>query len=158
MRFRKYRVTAGIELLFAGLAVLAFAGIVSPSAAANDIFGIWATEHNTGRVAIVPCGDAICGKVIDGKVLHLNPNQRDVFNPDKSKRMRPIRGLFVLEGYRGGPAEWKGGKVYDPQTGLSSNDSRLQLTAPDTLMIEGCQWVLCRSQTWTRVRSAHPRG
>ncbi len=158
MRLRKYRITAGVELLLAGLAVLAFAGIVRPAAAANDIFGMWSTEQNNGRIAIVHCGDAVCGKVIDGKVLHLNPDQRDVFNPDRAKRKRPIKGLFVLEGYRGGPVEWKGGTVYDPQTGLSSTESRLQLTSPDTLTVEGCQWVLCRSQTWTRVRPRHPQG
>jgi uncharacterized protein (DUF2147 family) len=152
MRFRKYRVTAGVEFLFAAIAVVAFAGVASPSAAANDIFGVWSTDQNNGRVAIVRCGDAICGKVIDGKVLHANPDQRDVFNPDRSKRDRPIKGLMVLEGYRGGPAEWKGGWVYDPQTGMMSSDSRLHLTSPDTLTVEGCRWVLCRSQTWTRVR------
>ncbi len=154
MHLRKFRVTAGIEFLFAAFAVVAFAGLASPSAAANDIFGVWATEHNSGHIAIVRCGDAICGKVIDGKVLHVNPHQTDIFNPDRAMRNRPIKGLLVLEGYRGGPVEWKGGKVYDPQTGIMSNDSRLHLTSPDTLQIEGCRWVLCRSQTWTRVHGA----
>jgi len=158
MPSHRFRVTAGIEFLLAALAVIAFAGAASPSAAASDIFGVWATEHGNGHVAIMRCGDAICGKVVDGKVLHVNPDQRDVFNPDRSKRARPIMGLTVLEGYRGGPAEWKGGKVYDPQTGLTSNDSRLHLTSPDTLTVEGCRWVLCRSQTWTRVRDTGPRG
>jgi uncharacterized protein (DUF2147 family) len=158
MRLHKYRVTAGIEILAAAIAVVAFAAAASPSAAASDIFGLWATEHNNGRVAIVRCGNAICGKVVDGKVLRVNPDQRDVFNPDKRKRSRPIKGLMVLEGYRGGPVEWNGGHVYDPQTGLGSTDSRLHLTSPDTLLVEGCQWVLCRSQTWRRVRDARPRG
>jgi len=158
MRPHKYRVTAGMEVFAAAVAVVAFAAVASPSAAANDIFGVWSTGANNGRVAIMPCGDAICGKVIDGRVLRVNPDQRDVFNPDKSKRSRLVKGLVVLEGYHGGPVEWKGGHVYDPQTGLSSSDSRLHLTSPDTLQVEGCQWVLCRSQTWTRVRITAPRG
>lgn len=152
MQLRKYRVTAGIEFLFAAIAVLAFAGLASRSAAASDIFGVWTTDKGNGRVAITRCGDAICGRVIDGKVLHINPAQTDIFNPDKAKRDRPIKGLFVLEGYKGGPSEWTGGTVYDPQTGIASHDSRLHLLTPDTLQVEGCRWVLCRSQTWTRVR------
>lgn len=152
---RKYRITAGFEFLLAAIAVIIIAIHASPSAAANDIFGVWSTESNNGRVAIIPCGGAICGKVIDGKVLHINPAQTDIFNPDRSKRTRPIRGLFVLNGYKGGPSEWRGGTVYDPQTGIFSNDSRLYLTSPDTLKIEGCRWVVCRSQTWTRVRGGN---
>ena len=37
---------------------------------------------------------------------------------------------MVLEGYRGGPVEWNGGTVYDPQTGMGSTDLRLHLTSP----------------------------
>jgi uncharacterized protein (DUF2147 family) len=160
MWLRKFGVTAGVEFLFAAIAVVGFAGVASPPTSASDIFGVWSTEKGDGRVAITRCGDAICGRVIDGKVLHVNPAQTDIFNPDRAKRARPIRGLFVLEGYKGGPSEWTGGTLYDPHTGIASSDSRLHLLAPDTLQVEGCRWVLCRSQTWTRVRDnlASPRG
>jgi uncharacterized protein (DUF2147 family) len=154
MQLRKYRITAGIEFLFAAIAVVAIAGLASPSAAASDIFGVWSTEKDNGHVAIMRCGDAICGRVIDAKVLHVNPAQTDIFNPDRAKRARPLLGLVVLQGYRGGDGEWFGGMIYDPQTGIASGDSRLMLTSPDTLMVEGCRAVLCKSQTWTRVRNA----
>lgn len=118
--------------------------------AASDIFGVWETEKNNGRVLIEPCGATICGRVIDGNQLRANPDQTDVNNPDPGKRERRVKGLTILEGYSGGPKEWRGGSVYDPQTGDESHRSTLTLVAPDTLEVEGCRFIFCRSETWTR--------
>jgi uncharacterized protein (DUF2147 family) len=127
--------------------------LATPAAAAtDDIFGIWATEKNNGRVVIEPCGAAICGRVIDGDQLRANPDQADVHNPDPGKRGRRVRGLTILEGYSGGPPQWRGGSVYDPQTGDQSHHSTLTLVAPDTLEVRGCRFIFCRSETWTRAR------
>lgn len=121
------------------------------AASAEGIFGAWATATNNGRVLIEPCGGAVCGRVIDGNQLRANPDQTDVHNPDPDKRSRRVKGLVILQGYAGGPTEWYGGSVYDPQTGDEASDSSLTLVAPDTLKVEGCQaYVLCRSETWTR--------
>jgi uncharacterized protein (DUF2147 family) len=123
-----------------------------PSAsAATGIFGQWATEKNNGRVLIEPCGTAICGRVIDGNPLRANPDQMDVNNPDPEKRARLVKGLMILEGYKGHAPQWRGGSVYDPQTGDETRDSTLTLLSPDTLEVRGCRFIFCRSETWTRV-------
>ncbi len=44
---------------------------------------------------------------------------------------------MILDGYRGGPPQWRGGSVYDPQTGDETYDSTLTLVSPDTLKVEG---------------------
>ena len=119
-------------------------------AAATGIFGLWATEKNNGRVLIEPCGKAICGRVVDGNQLRANPDQMDGNNPDPAKRARRVKGLMILEGYAGSPPQWSGGSVYDPQTGDETHHSTLTLVSPDTLRVEGCRVIFCRSETWTR--------
>lgn len=132
---------------------LAFVLFTAPAAASADstILGTWKTPKNDGKVVIEPCGGAICGRVIDGRQLRANPQQADVRNPDPAKRTRHIMGLNILEGYSGGPTEWSGGSVYDPQTGDSSHNSTLTLEAPNTLVVKGCRLIFCRSETWTKI-------
>lgn len=123
-----------------------------PATAADGIFGLWATAKNNGRVLIEPCGAALCGRVVDGNQLRANPGQTDVNNADPAKRSRRVKGLVILKGYGGGPPQWRGGSVYDPQTGDETFDTVLTLVAPDTLTIEGCRLVFCRTETWRRAR------
>ncbi|MEI9996506.1 MAG: DUF2147 domain-containing protein [Rhizomicrobium sp.] len=131
------------------VALLALACITA-SAHAAGILGLWLTPKNHGRVIVEPCGDAVCARIADGDQLRANPAQADVNNPDPAKRTRPVKDLRILDGYRGGPAAWRGGTVYDPQTGDLSNDSTLTLTSQGTLEVEGCRFLLCRSETWRR--------
>ncbi|HKX89816.1 MAG TPA: DUF2147 domain-containing protein, partial [Sphingopyxis sp.] len=98
------------------LFLLAAAMIATPAAAA-DITGIWATGSEGGRVEIYRCGRALCGKVVDARRLRANPDLRDERNSDPRLRQRKLRGLVVLNGFTGGPTEWKGGPVYDPESG-----------------------------------------
>lgn len=133
-----------------------FIAVLATTAAASDnddIYGLWKTPKNDGRVIIAPCGERVCARIVDGIPLRANPDQRDVLNPDASKRNRRVKGLFTLEGYVGGPTEWHGGSVYDPQTGDSSDDSTLRFIAPRTLVVRGCRLFFCRSETWTRLSS-----
>jgi uncharacterized protein (DUF2147 family) len=147
------------RLEFAALVLaIAFAamsfGRASETGSAS-ILGTWKTPKHDGKVVIAACGNAICGHVIDGRELRTNPNQVDVYNPDPDKRTRKIMGLNILEGYSGGPTEWSGGSVYDPQTGDSSSDSTLTLQSPDVLIVKGCRLFFCRSETWRKIASAH---
>jgi uncharacterized protein (DUF2147 family) len=145
-------------LLAAILAAFAFSAPAFAQDTGADIYGVWATPKNDGKVAIEPCGNAICGRVLDGRQLRANPNQTDVYNPDQAMRSRRILGLHILEGYSGGPKEWAGGTVYDPQTGDSSSDSTITMTAPNTLVVKGCRLVFCRSETWVKVQNTASSG
>jgi uncharacterized protein (DUF2147 family) len=145
------------------IAAFALMAVISPAPAQDTnanavLMGIWATPKHNGKVAVESCGNAICGRVIDGDRLRINPNQTDVLNPDESKRSRHVMGLHILEGYSGGPTKWTGGTVYDPQTGDSTNDSTLTLKAPNTLVVKGCRLVFCRSETWTKISTANSGG
>jgi len=135
-------VTTGTLLLF----------FFPPQAARADdgIFGVWATEKNHGLVRIESCGSSVCAQVLDGDQLRANPEQMDIHNSDPAKRARRVKGLTILQGFHGGPTHWEGGSVYDPQTGDESSDGSIDLQNPDTLKVEGCRLLLCRSETWTR--------
>ncbi len=125
---------------------------VSPPASAADITGIWATGSEGGRVEIYRCGSALCGMVVDAARLRGNPDLRDVRNSDPKLRQRRIKGLVVLKDFTGGPAEWKGGPVYDPETGDGAPRGYLKLLANGKLELKGCVAFICRTKIWTKTR------
>ena len=131
------------------LFLLAAAAFATPAAAA-DITGIWATGSEGGRVEIYRCGKALCGKVVDAKRLRANPDLRDVRNSDPELRQRKLKGLVVLNGFTGGPTEWKGGPVYDPETGDGAAKGQLKLLPNGKLELKGCIAFFCRTKIWTR--------
>ncbi|APW73094.1 DUF2147 domain-containing protein [Sphingopyxis sp. MG] len=117
------------------------------------ITGLWSTGSQGGRVELYRCGAAICGKVDDAAPLRANPDQRDVKNPDRALRDRRLKGLVVLRGFEGGPREWKGGPLYDPETGDGAAKGSLTLRADGKLEVKGCKAaVFCRTKVWSRAR------
>jgi uncharacterized protein (DUF2147 family) len=133
-------------------AVLAAVALLAPlpgAAATPSIEGLWRTDDGKAVIRIAPCGQRLCGRI--ARVLDTGPNMpaADVNNPDPRRRHRPIMGLLVLSGFRGGPAEWTGGQAYDPKSG-SSYRSSLRLNADGSLRVTGCVLFVCRSKRWTR--------
>jgi len=121
-------------------------------AAARDLTGIWATGTEGGRVQIYRCGEALCGRVVDAARLRANPDLTDLRNSDAALRARKLKGLVVLQGFKGGPAEWEGGPVYDPETGSGARKGYLKLLPDGKLELKGCVAFFCRTKIWTRVR------
>jgi uncharacterized protein (DUF2147 family) len=141
----------------AAAAVLGFALSAAAASAAQAgnkaLIGRWHTEREGGVVEIHRCGHALCGRVVDGARLRANPDQRDVRNPDPAQRSRKVLGARVLNGFAGGPGKWKGGPLYDPETGNLAGSGTLTLVGPDTLKVQGCiAMFLCKTQTWRRAR------
>ncbi|KTE43592.1 MULTISPECIES: DUF2147 domain-containing protein [unclassified Sphingopyxis] len=140
-----------MKRILVSLAAVALA--VPAGASATDIMGVWATGSEGGRVEIYRCGKALCGKIVDAKRLRANPDLRDVRNSDPKLRQRKLKGLVVLQGFSGGPREWKGGPVYDPESGDGAGRGQLKLLANGTLELKGCVAVFCRTKIWTRPAS-----
>ncbi len=133
------------------LPIAAFGLFAAPAfASAADITGIWATGSEGGRVEIYRCGVALCGRVVDAARLRGNPDLRDVRNSDATLRGRRIKGLVVLKDFSGGPVEWKGGPVYDPETGDGASRGYLRLLANGKLELKGCVAFICRTKIWTK--------
>lgn len=122
-----------------------------PANAQSSITGRWVTEDRRAVVNIQPCGNAVCGRV--ERILVETPNgaaQRDVNNPDPSLRSRRIVGSRVLWGFTRDGGRYRGGRLYDPETGRTVN-GRLQLSG-SRLQVTGCvlAGTICQTQNWTR--------
>lgn len=142
-----------IWITLALIAAASGGGAVAAPQGSSVITGLWSTGSQGGSVELYRCGAAICGKVADAAPLRANPNQRDVKNPDKALRERRLKGLVVLNGFAGGPSEWKGGPLYDPETGEGAPKGTLTLRADGKLEVKGCKAaIFCRTKVWTRVR------
>jgi uncharacterized protein (DUF2147 family) len=126
-------------------------GAAAPAFAASPL-GMWKTPVREGRVELYTCGSALCGKVAGSPRLTADPNAKDTLNSNASLRDRPIKGLVFLTGFNGGPTEWKGGKVYNPEDGKTYSGT-ITLVNDDTLKLRGCVvFPLCKTQVWSRVK------
>lgn len=138
------------ERLIAAVAVGLAAA--SPALAASPAEGTWRTPTRDGRVELYACGAALCGRLVTSAGIAENPALADAQNRDPALRSRPLKGLVMLQGFTGGPLEWKGGSVYNPEDGGTYRGT-IKLVGPDTLKLTGCiVFPLCKTQTWTRVK------
>ena len=133
------------------LAALLLFGAVAPAQAQTSIVGRWVTENNRAVVNIQPCGNAVCGRV--ERILVNEPgaaDARDTNNPDRSLRNRRIVGIRVLWDFTRQGEAWRGGQLYDPESGRTVN-GRLALSG-NSLRVTGCVLggSICRTQNWTR--------
>lgn len=119
----------------------------------TDVEGRWLTEDGDGWITILLIGDTLEG-IIAGSPDARQREEREVdeFNPDPSLRNRRLQGLTIMSGFEyDGDGRWKGGTVYDPNSGKTYKCSLKQLDA-NTLKIRGYIGVSLfgRSETWTR--------
>ena len=134
---------------FAALALLAAA----PAHAAAPAEGLWRTPAFNGEVLITTCDQgALCGKITTSDRIKADAALADVKNKDAGLRSRLLKDLPILKGFTGGPTEWKGGVVYNPEDGGTYKGS-IKLVDANTLKLTGCiTWPLCKTETWMRIR------
>lgn len=135
-----------------GLSLIAAASLsVAPALAASPVEGLWRTPTNNGQVRISECGQALCGRIVDSDRIRADPNLADSKNKNEALRNRPLKDLLMLQGFTGGPTEWKGGTVYNPEDG-GTYKGTLKLVDANTLKLTGCiVFPLCKTQTWRRI-------
>ena len=126
----------------------------------SEVLAEWVVETGDARVEIYKAADG----TYEGRLCWLKEPEypqgdpeagkpkRDRENPDKSLRDRPIQGLVFMTGFKfDGDGKWKGGKVYDAESGKTYS-CKMTLKDRDTLEIRGYIGVslLGRNQTWKR--------
>ena len=121
---------------------------------ADDITGIWLTGgKEPAKIQVYKSGEKFYGKIIWLKNPTENGKQRmDGNNPDKAKQSNPIIGLLMFTGFKfDGDDEWKGGDIYDPESGKTYS-SYMYLKDKNTLKLRGYVgiFLLGRTETWTR--------
>ena len=137
------------------LLLLALGLVMGGRASAASPVGIWYAEGGAAKVAIEPCGEELCGRVVwlrspldeDGCDL------QDRHNPDPTLRARKVEGLEILRGLTWRPdGTWVNGRIYDPASG-STYTCQLALDGDDRARLRGYVGIplLGRTTTWTRV-------
>jgi len=132
------------------LAIPAVVFLLTGSAAAAEPqpTGEWRTADGRANIRIDDCDGALWGIISWEKEPGVDSN-----NPDPAERSRPTYGLHILLAMKPArPGLWQG-QVYNPENG-KTYDSRISLTSPDVLRIEGCVLgFLCGGEDWTRIKA-----
>jgi uncharacterized protein (DUF2147 family) len=115
-----------------------------------DVAGTWRTPSRHGLVEISHCGASICGRLVESDGIRANPALKDAKNKDAGQRNRPLKGIMLLQGFSGGPVEWTGGRIYNPEDG-GTYHSTVTLSGPSELKVQGCIVApFCKTQVWKR--------
>lgn len=127
------------------IALFAMAGVMLalPALAQDPVQGQWKTQPddngNFGVVEIAPCGDRLCGTLIQG------------YDSNGAPRPSEHVGKFIIRDMtpRGGGA-YADGTIWAPDRDQTYR-SRMQM-AGDRLQVSGCVLggLICRDQNWQR--------
>ena len=115
--------------------------------------GVWRMTSGKVTVRISDCGGDLCGTIVGLKKpldKHGQP-KRDKDNPNKALRNRPVIGLTILSNMRPSDDNSGEGTIYNPDDG-NTYKSRMVLKGSDTMKVDGCVMVLCKSMTFIRVQ------
>ena len=138
----------------AAAALLAFT--CAQGALAADPAGTWLTQTGGSRIRVADCGGALCGTIIWLKEP-IDPDtgkpKTDKNNSDAAKRSRPLLGVQIVLGMKpNGTDKWSG-QVYNAEDGKTYSGN-LTYSGGDSLQLQGCALggLICKGQTWTRVK------
>lgn len=135
----------------AGLLIVASAAMSGGPEISNPN-GRWRTQMHGALVDISTCPDrspcAFLAWVTPSKAKGMT---KDLRNPDAALRSRPLIGVPILWGLKPSGRGWKGGRVYNPETGQTFKSSLMPLSQ-DRLRVTGCWGILCRDEIWVRVQ------
>jgi uncharacterized protein (DUF2147 family) len=137
------------RILFAAVALLAFAASPASAQKAEDAFGVWEHPDNGSHIRVAKCGGGVCATIVKVK----DPSRTDVKNPDPAKRKRPIKGITIMSGAKKtGEATWEG-KLYNTLDGETYNGT-LTVVDKTHLKLQGCVLggLICQGPTWSRVK------
>ena len=138
--------------------LMAMGAAVPASAAADslDVYGTWLTEAGTAHVEIGDCGDGTpCGDIVWMDPASMRPGltpetATDENNPDPERRADPVLGLTMLSDFEAKRRDWRGGQIYDPESGRTYG-SRLKRLEDGRLQVKGCVGPICQTQVWSEV-------
>lgn len=143
------------------ITLIAFAFLITASpdlSAAGEagVTGNWATTGYGATVRLESCpeaSDELCGTLTwlwDALDADGNP-LKDVENPVRELRQRPLIGTRILAGFRRDEdGAWRGGRVYNPEDGRTYSGT-IQLDPNGNLQLKGCAFfVFCQTRTWRR--------
>jgi uncharacterized protein (DUF2147 family) len=125
-----------------------FLALAAAQQASSPIEGLWKNPIGSAIIAIAPCGDALCGKVVWAS----ERGRREVAHTTSH-----VVGTTVLTDVRAKGSGWSG-KLFIPDDNIHVA-ARLQLVGSRELRLTGCALLglVCRTQIWTRSDEQPPR-
>lgn len=125
--------------LFLVPALIALTAAQAPPRA--QIEGYWKNPIGSAIIAIAPCGDSLCGKVVWASAR----GRREV-----AKNTPNVVGTTVLTDLKPSGSRWTG-NLYIPDDNIHVS-AKLQLVDHNHLKLTGCaiMGLICRTQIWTR--------
>ena len=133
------------SMIIAGAMVL---GATTASASELNVSGNWLAESGDAYIEMKDCGDGTpCGylMLIDGDA---QSTAIDDENPDASLNTRPLHGIKMVWGFNAKGENWKGGRIYDPNSGKTYK-SKLERVSATELKVSGCVGPFCQGEVWT---------
>lgn len=127
--------------------------LVNNTFAQSQIIGEWLSEDKEGITTIYKNNGKYFGKITwlkkpnDSKGIPFTDSE----NPDKSKRNQPLMGLLILKDFYYSNNEWKGGTIYDPESGTTYTCT-MWLENSNTLKVRGYWGLFYETQTWTKTK------
>lgn len=123
----------------AAVALFALTAAQAPPRA--SIEGYWKNPIGSAIIAIAPCGNALCGKVVWAS---------DRGRREASRGAPNVVGTTVLTGLKSSNDQWTG-TLFIPDDDIHVS-AKLQLVDERQLKLTGCALagLFCRSQIWTR--------
>lgn len=117
------------------------------------IEGFWLSQNQEAAIQIFRIDDLFFGKI----VWLLEPLDEtgqpklDLENPQREQQSQPILGLEILKDFRQKGYKWKGGTIYDPESGKTYSCT-MKLSG-DQLEIRGFIGIslLGRTEVWSRI-------
>ncbi len=135
---------------FLSAAALCFTPFVLSNAAAEElsIAGNWLAESGDAYIQMKDCGDGTpCGYLmLIGE--DAQANAIDDQNPDATLAGRKMHGIKMVWGFKAKGDNWKGGKIYDPNSGKTYK-SKMERLSDTELKVSGCVGPFCQGQVWT---------
>jgi uncharacterized protein (DUF2147 family) len=125
------------------IALAAALSVLAGAAAADPLLGKWRTARddngNSGIIEIKPCGDSLCGTLIQS----FDKNGKPFQSKNQGRRI-------IWDTKPAGGGEYRG-MVYSPDRDAEYK-SKLVLTG-DRLSVSGCRIGICREGgVWSRVK------
>jgi len=118
----------------------------------NPISGLWLSQNKDAIIEIFSRNDLFFGKIVwlEEPLNEMGNPKKDIENPDPALRNRQIWGLEILQNFEQKKNKWKGGSIYDPESGKTYSCT-MKLKG-NYLYIRGFIGIslLGRTEVWSR--------
>ncbi len=103
------------------------------------------------EIEIYPVGNGFAGKIVSLNNFEKGQT-KDVNNPDKKEREKPLLGKVIIEGltYDTASGQWSGGSMYAPEKGMTVNLKVISVSNSGAVA-EGSKLLFSKTINWEKI-------